>query len=131
MNNRAAICILLPMAAVLAGKGPVMTREFPAEPEIARNDPHIKRGTGLWNARALVPARLLGVWATEPACFERVGSCLVGEGSGQLTAFTAGIFHVPLMMEGLLVFAQYMRSMRMNLPLGAGSQFDSFATPGL
>jgi hypothetical protein len=42
-----------------------------------------------------------------------------------LTFLTGGIVHVPSMIEGLLSSGQYIRSMRMNLPAGAGSQFDS------
>lgn len=46
------------------------------------------------------------------------------------TAFTGGIVHVPLMIEGSSVLGQYMRSMRMNLSFGAGSQLDSLSAPG-
>ncbi len=46
------------------------------------------------------------------------------------TLFTGGIVHVPSMIDGLLSFGQYMRSIRMNLPAGAGSQFDSLFAPG-
>jgi hypothetical protein len=35
---------------------------------------------------------------------------------------TGGTDHVPSMIDGLLSLGQYMRSMRMNLPAGAGSQ---------
>src|SRR5262249_29389678 len=38
--------------------------------------------------------------------------------------------HVPSRIEGAVSSGQYMRSMRMNLPAGAGSQFDSLSTPG-
>jgi hypothetical protein len=48
----------------------------------------------------------------------------------QLTFLTAGIVHVPLMIEGSFSFGQYIRSIRMNLSAGAGSQFDSLSAPG-
>src|SRR5215510_3620514 len=44
--------------------------------------------------------------------------------------FTGGIVHVPSRIEGEVSSGQYMRSMRMNLPAGAGSQFDSLSAPG-
>ena len=34
------------------------------------------------------------------------------------------------MIEGFFSFGQYRRSIRMNLPAGAGSQFDSLSAPG-
>jgi hypothetical protein len=46
------------------------------------------------------------------------------------TRFTGGIVQVPLTIEGLLSSGQYMRSIRMNLPAGAGSQFASLSAPG-
>jgi hypothetical protein len=46
------------------------------------------------------------------------------------TFFTGGIVHVPSMIEGALSSGQYMRSIRMNFPAGAGSQFDSLSAPG-
>lgn len=46
------------------------------------------------------------------------------------TFLTGGIVQVPSMIDGLLSFGQYIRSMRMNLPAGAGSQFDSLSVPG-
>src|SRR5262245_6812473 len=49
---------------------------------------------------------------------------------GQLTFFTAGIVHDPSMIEGLLSLGQYIRSIKMNFPGGAGSQLDSLAAPG-
>jgi hypothetical protein len=39
--------------------------------------------------------------------------------------------HVPSRMEGSLSFGQYIRSIRMNLPAGAGSQLLSLSDPGL
>ena len=48
----------------------------------------------------------------------------------QATFFAAGIFHVPLMIEGDFSLGQYIRSIRTNLPDGAGSQFDSLPAPG-
>src|SRR6185437_6185667 len=50
---------------------------------------------------------------TEPDCFS-----------------TAGGFHEPSRIEGGLSLGQYMRNIRMNLPVGAGSQFDSLFAPG-
>ncbi|SKW13226.1 Uncharacterised protein [Mycobacteroides abscessus subsp. massiliense] len=35
------------------------------------------------------------------------------------------------MIDGGVSFGQYRRSMRLNFPSGAGSQFDSFPGPGL
>src|SRR5690349_6924327 len=46
------------------------------------------------------------------------------------TFLTGGIVQVPSMIDGLLSFGQYIRSMRMNLPAGAGSQFASLSAPG-
>ena len=46
------------------------------------------------------------------------------------TFLTGGIFHVPSMIDGAFSSGQYMRSIRMNLPAGAGSQFDSLSAPG-
>jgi hypothetical protein len=43
---------------------------------------------------------------------------------------TAGGVHVPSRIEGSLSFGQYIRSIRTNLPVGAGSQFDSLSVPG-
>lgn len=37
---------------------------------------------------------------------------------------------MPSIIEGDSSFGQYMRSMRMNCSLGAGSQLDSFSLPG-
>src|SRR5215813_15248306 len=44
--------------------------------------------------------------------------------------FTGGIVHVPSRIDGAVSSGQYMRSIRMNLPAGAGSQFDSLSAPG-
>src|SRR5215471_16230930 len=46
------------------------------------------------------------------------------------TFFTGGIVHVPSRIEGAVSSGQHMRSMRINLPPGAGSQFDSLSAPG-
>ena len=46
------------------------------------------------------------------------------------TFLTGGIVQVPSMIDGLLSSGQYIRSIRMNLPAGAGSQFDSLSAPG-
>jgi len=46
------------------------------------------------------------------------------------TRFTGGMAHEPLRIDGLSSLGQYMRNIRMNFPAGAGSQFDSRATPG-
>src|SRR6476660_4339285 len=50
---------------------------------------------------------------TEPDCFS-----------------TAGGFHEPSRIDGGVSLGQYMRNIRMNLPVGAGSQFDSLFAPG-
>jgi hypothetical protein len=47
-----------------------------------------------------------------------------------LTFFTAGGFHVPLIMEGDFSFGQYMRNIKTNLSFGAGSQLLSLSAPG-
>ncbi len=44
--------------------------------------------------------------------------------------FTAGIFHVPSMIDGVFSLGQYMRSIRMNFSFAAGSQFASLSLPG-
>jgi hypothetical protein len=41
-----------------------------------------------------------------------------------------GGFHVPLRMDGVVSFGQYIRSIRMKSPFGAGSQLASKASPG-
>jgi hypothetical protein len=46
------------------------------------------------------------------------------------TFLTAGGDQLPLMIEGGFSFGQYIRSIRTNLPAGAGSQFDSLSDPG-
>ena len=48
----------------------------------------------------------------------------------QLNFLTGGIFHEPLMIDGLFSLGQYKRNIRMNFPSGAGSQFDSLSGPG-
>jgi hypothetical protein len=50
---------------------------------------------------------------TEPDCFS-----------------TAGGFHEPSRIEGGLSLGQYKRNIKMNLPVEAGSQFDSLFAPG-
>src|SRR5262249_26229999 len=44
--------------------------------------------------------------------------------------FTAGGFQVPSRIDGSFSFGQYIRSVRMNGPLGAGSQLASLSVPG-
>jgi hypothetical protein len=44
--------------------------------------------------------------------------------------FAPGIVHVPSKIDGGLSLGQYIRSIRMNLSLGAGSQLDSLSVPG-
>lgn len=48
----------------------------------------------------------------------------------QIAFLAAGIVHVPLMIDGSVSVGQYIRSIRMNSPAGAGSQFDSLSLPG-
>jgi hypothetical protein len=43
---------------------------------------------------------------------------------------TGGGVHVPLRIEGLPSLGQYMRSIAMKSPFGAGSQFASWSLPG-
>src|SRR5262245_42558861 len=49
----------------------------------------------------------------------------------QATFFTGGMVHVPSRIDGSVSCGQYIRSIRMNLPAGAGSQLLSFSDPGL
>jgi hypothetical protein len=44
---------------------------------------------------------------------------------------TAGGVHVPLRIEGAFSLGQYMRSMAMKSPFGAGNQFASLSAPGV
>ena len=46
------------------------------------------------------------------------------------TRFTPGSFRLPSKIKGGLSFGQYMRSIGMKSPLGAGSQFESLSAPG-
>ena len=46
------------------------------------------------------------------------------------TFFAGGGDQLPSMIEGDFAFGQYNRIIRMNLPAGAGSQFDSLSAPG-
>jgi hypothetical protein len=48
----------------------------------------------------------------------------------QAIFLTAGGVHVPSMIDGGFSFGQYMRNIRMNLPVGAGSQLVSLSVPG-
>ena len=50
---------------------------------------------------------------------------------GHAAILTAGTLHVPLIIVGSVSFGQYIRSIRMNLPAGAGSQLLSLSGPGL
>jgi hypothetical protein len=43
---------------------------------------------------------------------------------------STGIVHVPSIIDGSFSFGQYIRNIRMNLPVGAGSQFESLLAPG-
>lgn len=43
---------------------------------------------------------------------------------------TAGGVHVPSMIEGAFSTGQYSRSIRLNLPDGAGNQLETFSSPG-
>lgn len=47
-----------------------------------------------------------------------------------MTLFTGGIFHVTLKIEGYLSFGQYILSIRMKSPGGAGSPLASLSFPG-
>ena len=44
---------------------------------------------------------------------------------------TAGGVHVPLRIEGSFPLGQYMRSMAIKSPFGAGNQFASLSAPGV
>ena len=50
--------------------------------------------------------------------------------ASQATLLAAGTVHVPLMIDGSVSCGQYMRSINMKSPSGAGSQFDSLSLPG-
>jgi hypothetical protein len=63
------------------------------------------------------------------AANDQSGHC--GLAANQPTFFTGGIFHEPSMIEGSFWLGQYRRIIRMNLPAGAGSQFDSLSAPGV
>src|SRR5574337_1238222 len=51
-------------------------------------------------------------------------------GAGYCTFCTCGGVQLPSRIDGALSFGQYMRSIGMNSPSGAGSQFDSLSLPG-
>jgi hypothetical protein len=44
---------------------------------------------------------------------------------------TGGGFHVPLRIEEAFCLGQYMRSIAMKSPFGAGNQFASLSAPGV
>jgi len=48
----------------------------------------------------------------------------------QLTFLAGGIFRAPSWIDGSRLSGQYSRNIRMDLPAGIGSQFDSFSAPG-
>ena len=48
----------------------------------------------------------------------------------QFALATGGTFHVPFRIEGDASFGQYIRSIGMNSPFGAGSQLASLSAPG-
>jgi hypothetical protein len=51
-------------------------------------------------------------------------------GYGAPTLITCGTFQLPSMIEGAVSLGQYIRSIRIKSPLGAGSQFGSLSAPG-
>src|SRR5262249_46326369 len=54
-----------------------------------------------------------------------------GEAAAHPAAFcTAGGVHDPLRIDGLFSLGQYIRSVRLNGPFGAGSQLASLSLPG-
>src|SRR4051794_4884153 len=61
------------------------------------------------------------------SAFRRAGA---GRPRPHVTFVTAGIGHVPSRIDGSPSLGQYIRSIRMNSPAGAGSQFASFSAPG-
>jgi hypothetical protein len=77
-------------------------------------------------------ARFLHVYTQSPssvAC--RTWLPFVGRRIAPYDAcFTPGGFQEPSRIDGLLSLGQYIRSMRMNFPAGAGSQLASFSGPG-
>ncbi len=74
-------------------------------------------GPGLCRGGCQKPASIL------PLCFMRNNRV-------QLTLATAGIFQVPSKIEGAVSFGQYILSIRMNSPFGAGSQLACLSAPG-
>ena len=87
--------------------------------------------------RALIFLWCLGVaLMTIAAPFLLIAS--TGEGKESREALTygiiysvaGGIFQLPSRIDGAFSLGQYIRIIRMNLPAGAGSQFDSRSLPG-
>src|SRR5262249_5283496 len=68
--------------------------------------------------------------AADPFVSDERSPAHLADPTDDATVFTGGGFHVPSRIEGAVSSGQYMRSMRMNLPSGAGSQFDSLSAPG-
>jgi hypothetical protein len=52
------------------------------------------------------------------------------ESAPHSTRSTLGGFQVPLRIEGVLSFGQYMRNIGIKAPVGAGSQLASLSLPG-
>ena len=99
------------------------------------NGPHERAPLDAGKAAQRGKARdLLQVWARSG--FEPIDNPPIARQDVHVAAFYQTIFfaaggvHVPSMIEGSFSFGQYMRSIRMNLPAGAGSQFVSLSAPG-
>ena len=73
--------------------------------------------------RVLAPVRALAIDSTAwPLSTD--GLAVLAWDGGHRT------LHVPFRIDGALSFGQYMRSIGMNSPSGAGNQFDSLSLPG-
>src|SRR5262249_28968462 len=96
---------------------------------VAHSDVSLRKPEMLRWCEASLCARTEHNGDAKPAAGARGGGRLYHR--RQATFFTGGIVHVPSRIDGLVSFGQYIRSMRMNLPAGAGSQLLSFSGPGL
>src|SRR5262245_38858420 len=104
-------------------------------PPVCRQTPPLCRWASILAEYAVVegqkPLASTGIrQAPMPQSDWEVSGRSKGRSVVQDARFTGGIVQVPLTIDGLLSSGQYMRSIRMNLPAGAGSQLDSLSAPG-
>ena len=84
------------------------------------------RGSGPGQKRAFDDAMALACrWRSRPQHHKRIFSV-----QADYAFSTGGGVHVPLRIEGAFFLGQYIRSMAMKSPFGAGNQFDSLSAPG-